>query len=123
VTHARAAVAVLATVLVVGAAACDSGGSARTARSTTTTTSRPAVDGALGLGELAPLTGPVSAIATSFTQPVQLAVDEMNLAGGVNKKPVALTVGDDASSVDVARATFADQVDTHHVDAVIGPSS
>jgi branched-chain amino acid transport system substrate-binding protein len=65
----------------------------------------------------------VAAIAPSFTVPVQLAVDEMNLAGGVNDRPVTLTVVDDGSSVDTARAALAGLADQQHVDAVVGPSS
>jgi branched-chain amino acid transport system substrate-binding protein len=117
----------LGVVLVVTAAACDSGDGSRAApdrpSSTTTTTSRPAVDGALALGSLVPLSGPVAAIAPSFTAPVQLAVDEMNLAGGVNGRPVTLTFADDASNVDTARAALATLVDQNHVDAIVGPSS
>src|SRR4051812_17339465 len=100
---------VLGTLLaVVALTACDSGGGASRAapRSSTTSTSRPAGDGALSLGQLAPVTGPVSTIASSFTTPVQLAVDEMNLAGGVNGKPVTVTVADDASAIPTARAAL-----------------
>jgi branched-chain amino acid transport system substrate-binding protein len=124
VTRARIT-AVLGTLLVlVIAAGCDGGSSSRaTPRSTTSTTTRPAVDGALALGQLAPLTGPVSAISSSFTTPVQLAVDEMNLAGGVNGKQVTLGVADDASAVATARTALRSLVDDRHVDAVIGPSS
>jgi len=124
-TRARALVA-LGTLLVLVATACDSGGgstAARASSTTSTTTARPAVDGALALGELAPVTGPVSAISSAFTVPVQLAVDEMNLTGGVNGKPVTVTVADDTSAVPTARTAFTSLVDDHHVDAVIGPSS
>ena len=122
--HARALV-LLGSVLVLSTAACDGGGGSTKARTSSTSTSpdRPAVDGALAIGELAPVSGPVSTIASSFTVPVQLAVDEMNLAGGVNHKPVTVTVADDASAVPTARAALRTLIDTHHVDAVIGPSS
>jgi branched-chain amino acid transport system substrate-binding protein len=121
----RALAALLAPLLLV-AAACDGSGSGSQAaptRSTATSTSRPAVDGALALGQLAPVTGPVSQIASAFTTPVRMAVDEMNLAGGINGKPVTLTVTDDASAVPTARTAFAALTDTDHVDAVVGPSS
>lgn len=109
-------------------AGCDGGGSGTASSSgssapSSSTTSRPALDGALALGQLAPLTGPVATIAPSFTVPVQLAVDEMNLAGGVNDRPVTLTVVDDASDVATARTALAGLADQQHVDAVIGPSS
>jgi hypothetical protein len=103
--RARGIGALLGAALMLGATACDSGGGSGGARPqvTTTSTTRPAVDGALAIGELAPITGPVSTIASSFTVPVQLAVDEMNLSGGVNGKPVTVTVADDASAVPGAR--------------------
>jgi branched-chain amino acid transport system substrate-binding protein len=123
VNRVRAAV-VLGTLLVLAVSACDSGGGAsRAAPSSTTSTPRPAADGALALGQLAPMTGPVSAIASSFTTPVLLAVDEMNVAGGVNGKPVSVAVADDGSAIPTARAALATLIANHHVDAVIGPSS
>jgi branched-chain amino acid transport system substrate-binding protein len=124
VPRVRATV-VLGTLLAVVLTACDSGGgSSRAAsRPSTTSTSRPAVDGTLSLGQLAPVTGPVSAIASSFITPVQLAVDEMNVGGGVNGKPVTVTVADDGSAIPTARAALTSLVADHRVDAVIGPSS
>lgn len=112
-------------VVAVGVA-CSSSDSKRTtpSSSSTTTTSRPArADDALILGQLAPLTGPVETLADSFTTPVRLAVDEMNLSGGVNGKPVQLIVADDGSATGTGRAAFTKLVDTDHVDAVIGPST
>jgi len=88
-----------------------------------TTRPNPAADGHLALGALEPTTGPVSAVAPAFTIPVQLAVDEMNLAGGVRGQPVTLTVADDGSAVATGRAALTTLVRDHHVDAVIGPSS
>ena len=108
------------------ATACSSSDPKRSSSSssTTTTTTRPArADGALTLGQLAPLTGPVETIADSFTAPVRLAVDEINFSGGVNGKPVGLVVADDGSAIESGRAAFTKLVDTDHVDAVIGPST
>ncbi|MGZ4675614.1 MAG: ABC transporter substrate-binding protein [Acidimicrobiia bacterium] len=116
----------IAAALAVLASACSSGSSSARPSTTTTSTTTPrrvAVDGTLAIGQLAPLTGPVASLAPSFITPVKLAVDEMNLDGGVNGHPVALTVADDASSVPTARANLASLRDTNHVDAVIGPSS
>jgi branched-chain amino acid transport system substrate-binding protein len=109
---------------VITASACSGAGSSRPhAAATTTSTTRPGVDGLLSLGQLAPITGPVSTIADSFTVPVKLAVDEMNFSGGVNGKLVGLTVADDASTLSTARAAFSTLLDTNHVDAIIGPST
>ena len=83
----------------------------------------PDADATLAIGQLAPFTGPISTIAESFTAPVKLAVDEMNFSEGVNGHPVALTVADDGSALDPAKAALRSLVDMSHVDAVIGPST
>lgn len=106
-------------------AQCSSGEHSSVAPSSTSTTTapRPGADGALAIGQLAPLTGPIATISDSFTVPVRLAVDEMNLSGGVNGKPVGLVVGDDASALDTGKSAFSTLVDANHVDAIIGPST
>lgn len=75
------------------------------------------------LGALLPATGPVSAVNAAFGTPVQLAVDEINVSGGVGGQPVALAAADDGSDPTTARAALTALVADHHVDAVIGPSS
>jgi branched-chain amino acid transport system substrate-binding protein len=120
----RAGAVALAALL---AAACSgsSGPGRATRRSTTTSTTRPdpAADGHLALGTLLPVTGPVSAVTTPFGTGIQLAVDEINVAGGVNGRPVTLDRGDDASDPATGRAALGTLVTDHRVDAVIGPSS
>lgn len=107
-------------------AQCSSGehkSAAPSSSTTTTTAPRPGTDGALAIGQLGPLTGPIATISDSFTVPVRLAIDEMNLSGGVNGKPVGLVVGDDASTLETGTTAFSTLVDTNHVDAIIGPST
>lgn len=89
----------------------------------TTTTTRPGADSVLTIGQLAPLTGPIAIISDSFTVPVKLAVDEINLSGGVNGKPVGLVVADDGSASATARTAITSLIDTSHADAIIGPST
>ena len=113
---------------VVGAllVACSSSEPAATPRastSSTTTTTRPGSDSVLTIGQLAPLTGPIAIISDSFTVPVKLAVDEINLSGGVNGKPVGLVVADDGSASPTARTGVTSLIDTSHADAIIGPST
>ncbi len=107
--------------------ACSSGGSTATPRvsstSRTTVTSRPGADSALTIGQLAPLSGPIAILSNSFTVPVKLAVDEINVSGGVNGKPVGLVVADDGSASATARTAVNDLIDTNHADAIIGPST
>ncbi len=116
-------------VLTVLVAACG-GGSDSSTRDTTTTTAAPAaargnVDGALVLGQLAPVTGSLASISESLTAPVKIAVDEINAAGGVNRKPVTITVADDGGgeNPEVAVASLATLLDTNKVDAIMGPSA
>ena len=121
--HLLVAVAVIGTLLV----ACSSGGRSAAPRtrptSTTTTTTRPGADSVLTIGQLAPLTGPIAIISNSFTVPVKLAVDEINISGGVNGKPVGLVVADDGSESATARAAVTSLIDTSRADAIVGPST
>ena len=121
--HLPVAVAVIGALLV----ACSSGERSAAPRarstSTTTTTTRPGADSVLTIGQLAPLTGPIAIISNSFTVPVKLAVDEINLSGGVNGKPVGLVVADDGSESATARAAATSLVDASHADALVGPST
>jgi branched-chain amino acid transport system substrate-binding protein len=115
-------------------AACGGGGSddqdsASSTTSSSTTKSASAqdsnVDGTLVLGQLAPLTGELASISKSLTAPVQIAVNEVNAAGGFNGKPVGLAVADagGATAPTVARDSLRTLLDTNGVDAVIGPPS
>ncbi len=119
----------LLALTVIGAllVACSSGGRSAAPRtrstSTTTSTTRPGADSVLTIGQLAPLTGPITIISDSFTVPVKLAVDEINLSGGINGKPVGLVVADDGSAPATARTAATSLIDTSHADAIIGPST
>ena len=95
----------------------------RASSTSTTTTTRPGADSVLTIGQLAPLTGPIAIISDAFTVPVKLAIDEINLSGGVNGKPVGLVVADDGSASATARTSAASLIDTSHADAIIGPST
>lgn len=110
--------------------ACGGSGSKETASSTSSTTtkahaSKSNVNGTLIVGQLAPLTGELASISTSLTAPVQIAVDEVNAAGGFNGKPVGLAVADAGSGSDpsVARTSLNTLLNTNGVDAVMGPAS
>lgn len=115
-------------VLTVLASACSSGGDH--AASTTTTTRRPATttstrpsDGVLTIGTLLPQTGALKDTAPAEFAGVDLALRDINAAGGVLGHDVAIVHGDsgDASS-DLASATVTDLLD-RHVDAIVGPTS
>lgn len=113
-----------ALALVAGACDGDGDGAGRAERTTTTTTRPdPRTNGALALGQLAPLTGDLAVLAPSFTKPVELAVTEINAAGGVGGAPVTVVVADDGTVPATAEAALTKLVDTDQVDVVIGPSS
>jgi branched-chain amino acid transport system substrate-binding protein len=124
----RALVGFVALAVVLGA--CGGGGDKESASSTSSTTtkapsSKSNVDGNLIVGQLAPLTGELAPISKSLTAPVQIAINEINAAGGFNGKPVGLAVADAASGADptVARTSLNTLLNTNGVDAVMGPPS
>lgn len=88
-----------------------------------TTGRRPSSgDGTLAIASLAPETGALQSLRDSLRVPVELAVSEINAAGGVNGTPVTLANGDEGSDVATARATIATFADAG-IDAVIGPTA
>lgn len=83
----------------------------------------PKGDGILTIGTLFPTTGETALLARSQNAGVELAVREINEAGGVNGKPVVVYHQDsgDASTTH-AEDSLADLI-AKSVDVVIGPSS
>jgi branched-chain amino acid transport system substrate-binding protein len=116
--------------IALGASACskkddkssDSTNSTTTAASEAAGNARGNVDGVLKIGTLVPQTGDLSAIAKSLSTPIELAVKEINDAGGVNGKPVELIPGDDGTSAGVAETTYGKEVNTDKVDIILGPA-
>jgi branched-chain amino acid transport system substrate-binding protein len=79
-------------------------------------------DGTLVLGHLGPETGDLAPVIESIRTSVQLAVAEVNAAGGIDGNQVALLTGDEGSDPDAARATVGTMLDGG-ADAIIGPAS
>jgi len=91
--------------------------------SPTPTTAAPTGDGVLRIGTLFPTSGDFSFIAAAQAAGVNLAVAEINAAGGVNGAPVEVLARDSgAASTGTAEASFADLV-ANGADVVVGPSS
>lgn len=86
-------------------------------------TAAPLGDGVLTIGTLFPTTGASKFLARAQDAGVELAVREINEAGGVNGKPVVVYHRDsgDATSKK-AEESFAN-LESKNVDVVIGPSS
>jgi branched-chain amino acid transport system substrate-binding protein len=127
-----------ATTLVVAlalvAAACGSSSKKSNAAGATTTTAAANAgvsctgtnntqSGQLVLGALLPQSGDLKVIYKALCTPVQMAVDEINAAGGVNGKPVRLVFADDGTSPDVASTSLSTLVQSDHVNAILGPAS
>jgi branched-chain amino acid transport system substrate-binding protein len=120
---------VVVVLLATLAASCGGGSDSEGSSTTTSSTTRPAPrenrDGNLALGQLAPLSGRLSSISQSLTAPVQIAVNEINAAGGVNGKPVTIKVADDGGGEnnEVADKALDGLLRGEKVDAIIGPTA
>ncbi len=77
----------------------------------------------LVVGSLGPETGDLSPIIDSLRVPVQIAVDEMNAAGGVNGHDVTFVTGDEDSDPLVAAQSLETMVTTGQANVIIGPAS
>jgi branched-chain amino acid transport system substrate-binding protein len=123
VPRARGAAAVVVLAATALLAACSAAPSPPTAAPSTSSTAVPAGDGALTIGTLFPTSGGAAYLAPPLAAAVQLAVADVNGAGGVNGKPVALLARDSGdATTQTAEASFAELV-KNHADVVIGPAS
>ena len=127
-------IVIVAMALALVAAACGSSSknSSSGANATTTTAATAAnttckgttgSSGGLQLGGLMPQSGDLKVIYKSLCTPVQMAVDEINAAGGVNGKPVSLVFADDGTSPDVAATSLNTLVTSDKVNAILGPAA
>lgn len=90
-------------------------------RVTTTTTPRR-LDGALVIGALLPQSGAGATLGEPLRAGVELAVAQINAAGGVNGRPVRLELRDEGSDVDTAGRSLESILDAG-ADVVVGPAS
>jgi branched-chain amino acid transport system substrate-binding protein len=81
------------------------------------------VNGTLNIGQLAPQTGQLSNIVQSLTTPVNMAIDEINAAGGVLDNPVTYAQADDGTDPTVASQSLDRLLNSDRVDAIMGPAS
>jgi branched-chain amino acid transport system substrate-binding protein len=80
-------------------------------------------DGTLNIGQLAPISGRLSNVVQSLTTPVTMAVEEINVAGGVLGQPVGYSVADDGTNPDVALASLEQLLEAGGIDAIMGPAT
>lgn len=81
------------------------------------------IDGVVTLGAVLPLTGDLAQFGPAMQAAVELAVDEVNDAGGLLGKDVVLAVEDSQSTPEGAATAMAALIDGFKVDAIIGPAS
>lgn len=81
------------------------------------------IDGVLKLGAVLPLTGELERLGPGLRAAVELAVDEVNDAGGVLGHDVELFVEDSHSTADGAVAAARRLINASLVDALVGPLS
>jgi len=116
-----AAAAALACLAAMALAAC----SGSTVAQTPPSTSEPAEpvalpdDGVLRVGVLLPLTGPGAELGAAMIAAVELAVDEIDEAGGVRVQRI---VRDEGADIDTALRSL-DELLAADVDAIVGPAS
>jgi branched-chain amino acid transport system substrate-binding protein len=88
-----------------------------------TTTAPASSSGGLVLGLLVPESGSLSTIVASLSKPTELAVKQINDAGGVNGQPVKLEQADDGTDAQTTSSSFDNLVNSRGVKAIIGPAS
>ena len=95
------------------AIACHSGRERQTATSA----------GEIPIGFYAALSGPEAAFGTATRQGVDLAVDEINAAGGINGQKIHLFVEDDQGKAEEAASVVTKLITSNSVISVIGENS
>src|SRR5215213_5853754 len=78
--------------------------------------------GPLRIGILFPFTGDLSDFGEPFRQAAELAVNEINAAGGVNGQPIELVQGDSATSPQQAVEEARRLIELEGVSAIVGPA-
>lgn len=124
----RAVTVVIVAGLAAGGAACSSDDqqpAPTTLPPVTTTTPEPRgnIDGRLTIGVLLPQTGDAAPLGTPMVTAVELAVQQINAAGGVNGQDVRLVERDEGSDPAVAALSLDELVNVDLVDAIVGPAS
>ena len=78
--------------------------------------------GPLRIAALFPFTGDLSDFGQPFLQAAELAVNEINAAGGVNGQPIELVQGDSATSPQQAVEEARRLIELEGVSAIVGPA-
>ena len=119
----RAAVALAATALVLTACGSEDDGDDNATDTETTESAAAKGDGVLNIGMLLPQTGDLAYLGPPEFAGVELAIQEINEAGGVNGKPVKSSRADSGDGTpDIAGASV-DSLLADGVDTIIGAAA
>jgi branched-chain amino acid transport system substrate-binding protein len=99
------------------------GGTETTAGGTETTTAGPATGEPLKIGLIASLSGTAAAPMASMQAALDLEVETINAAGGVNGRPIEIISVDDKSDPTTAVAVATKLITQDEVIAILGPLS
>jgi branched-chain amino acid transport system substrate-binding protein len=80
------------------------------------------VDGTVRVGTLVPQSGDLQVIVESLSTPIEMAIEEINEAGGLLGEQVELIPGDDGTNPNVAQTSYDRLVNSENVDVIIGPA-
>ncbi len=111
----------IATLCCLGATSAPVG--AQTPGSGATPAKQADAKGKLVIANLAPETGDLAPLLDALRTPVQVAVDEINAAGGVNGAPVTLVTGDDGADLGTVTQTVDRLLATDGARVIIGPAA
>jgi branched-chain amino acid transport system substrate-binding protein len=81
------------------------------------------VNGRLTIGVWLPTSGPAAALGTPLMTAIQIAVREINEAGGVNGEFIELAARDEGSDASSAFQALRELLDDEQVDVIVGPAS
>jgi branched-chain amino acid transport system substrate-binding protein len=121
--------AVSAGIVLVAVASCSGGGGATVPTTSalpsedTSPIVRRNVDGSLRIGVWLPTSGPAAALGSPLAAGVELAVQEINEAGGVNGRMVRVANRDEGGDPATAYQALRELLEQEQVDVIVGPSS
>ena len=81
------------------------------------------VDGVLKVGYLLPTSGNAANVGPPMISGIEMAIRDINAAGGVNGQPVSLVGGDEGSDASVTGVGADQLLNSEKVDVLIGPAS
>ena len=80
-------------------------------------------EGGLNIGTLLPETGALAFLGDPLIQAVEMAICDINAAGGVNGQLVTRSAGDSGTDPDIANQTVDRLLSTEGVDAIVGAAA